>query len=110
MTEENTDKNPIESTDQAAPAAEGAPTDQAALTDEAALNEEASRELEALLAEEESAVAMDAETPSDDEIISAPQSDADRSAIIEALIFVSDEPLSTKILADVLKLDKAVVE
>ncbi len=91
MTEENTDQNPIES------------------TDEAALNEEASRELEALLAEEESAAAMDAETP-DDGPISAPQSDAERSATIEALIFVSDEPLSIKTLADVLKLDKALVE
>jgi len=96
-----------------APAAARASVDGAAPdepVDEAALNEEASRELAALLAEEESATAMDAETPSDDEAISAPRSDADRSAIIEALIFVSEEPLSTKILADVLKLDKAVVE
>lgn len=93
MTEENTDQTPIES------------------TDEAALNEEASRELAALVAEEESAAAMDAETPSsDDDVIASPQSDAERSAIIEALIFVSEEPLSTKTLADVLKLDKALVE
>ena len=77
--------------------------------DEAALNEEASRELEALLAEEESAVAMDAETP-DDGPLGTPQSDADRSAIIEALIFVSEEPLSTKTLAEVLKIEKALVE
>jgi segregation and condensation protein B len=92
MTEENTDQNPIES------------------TDEAALNEEASRELAAMVAEEESAAAMDAETPSDDGEIASPQSDAERSAIIEALIYVSEDPLSAKILADVLKLDKAVVE
>ena len=77
--------------------------------DEAALNEEASRELEALLAEEESAAAMDAETP-DDGSLSAPQSDTERSATIEALIFVSEEPLSAKTLAEVLKLDKALVE
>ncbi|HEX5833305.1 MAG TPA: SMC-Scp complex subunit ScpB [Pyrinomonadaceae bacterium] len=77
--------------------------------DEAALNEEASRELEALLAEEESAAAMDAETP-DDGPLSAPQSDTERSATIEALIFVSEEPLSAKTLAEVLKLDKALVE
>ena len=90
MTEENTDQNPVES------------------TDEAALNEEASRELEALLAEEESAAAMDAETP-DDGPLSAPQSQAERAAVIEALIFVSDEPLSLKTLADVLKEDKDVI-
>ena len=97
---ENTDQNPIEES-----------TDEAALnTDEAALNEEASRELAAMVAEEESAAAMDAETPGDDESIAAPQSDADRSAIIEALIFVSEDPLSSKTLADVLKLDKALVE
>jgi segregation and condensation protein B len=90
MTEENTDQNPIES------------------TDEAALNEEASRELEALLAEEESAAAMDAETP-DEGPISAPQSQAERAAVIESLIFVSEEPLSVKTISDVLKEDKEVV-
>jgi segregation and condensation protein B len=77
--------------------------------DESALNEEASRELEALLAEEESAAAMDAETP-DDGPLATPQSEGERSAIIEALIFVSEEPLSAKSLAEVLKLDKAIVE
>ena len=34
------------------------------------------------------------------------QSDAERAAIIETLIFVSDEPLSSKIISDVLKEDK----
>jgi segregation and condensation protein B len=77
-------------------------------TDEAALNEEASRELEALLAEEESAAAMDAETP-DDGPLAAPQSQAERSAVIEALVFVSDEPLNVKDIAAVLKEDKDVV-
>ena len=39
----------------------------------------------------------------------APQSQAERAAIIEALIFVSDEPLSVKTIADVLKEDKEVI-
>ena len=55
--------------------------------DEAALNEEASRELAALVAEEESADAMDAETP-DDGPLASPQSETEQAAIIEALIFV----------------------
>ena len=76
--------------------------------DEAALNEEASRELAAMVAEEESAAAMDAETP-DDGPLSSPQSEAERTAVIEALIFVSEEPLSVKILSEVLKEDKAVI-
>src|SRR5689334_14435474 len=76
--------------------------------DEAALNEEASRELAAMVAEEESAAAMDAETP-DEGPLSSPQSQAERAGVIEALIFVSEEPLSIKTLADVLKEDKEVV-
>jgi len=76
--------------------------------DEAALNEEASRELAALVAEEESAAAMDAETP-DEGLLSSPQSQAERAGVIEALIFVSEEPLSVKTIADVLKEDKEVV-
>src|SRR5689334_14026070 len=79
--------------------------------DEAALNEEASRELEAMVAEVEAtslaASATDAET--DDVALSAPQSQAERAAVIEALIFVSDEPLSAKTIADVLKEDKDAV-
>ena len=79
--------------------------------DEAALNEEASRELEAMVAEAEAtslaASATDAEV--DDGPLSAPQSQAERAAVIEALIFVSDEPLSAKIIADVLKEDKEVI-
>jgi segregation and condensation protein B len=76
--------------------------------DEAALNEEASRELAAMVAEEESAAAMDAETP-DDGPLSSPQSQSERAAVIEALIFVSEEPLSVKTIAEVLKEDKEVV-
>lgn len=79
--------------------------------DEAALNEEASRELAAMLAEAEatSSVAANAEGPGDTEIYS-PQSDAERAGVIEALIFVSEEPLNAKTIAEVLKEDKQVVE
>ena len=78
--------------------------------DEAALNEEASRELAAMVAEAEqlTAVAGEAEE-GDDADLSAPQSQAERAAVIEALIFVSEEPLSVKAIADVLKEDKEVV-
>ena len=41
--------------------------------------------------------------------LSSPQSQAERAAVIEALIFVSDEPLSAKTIADVLKEDKEVI-
>lgn len=75
--------------------------------DEAALNEEASRELEALVAAEEPPVT---EQAGDDSETYAVQSDAERIAIIEALIFVSEEPLSAKAIADVLKEDRALVE
>ena len=98
MTEENTDQKTIDSADEASPD-----------LDEVALNEEARRELAALVAEEESAAAMDAETPDDGPIVS-PQSETERSAVIEALIFVSEEPLSARTLAEVLKLEKAGIE
>lgn len=93
MTEENTEKEPIES------------------VDEAALNEEASRELEAMVAEvEATAVAASATSAEvDDAPLSAPQNQAERAAVIEALIFVSDEPLSVKTIADVLKEDKDAI-
>src|ERR1051326_1504019 len=78
--------------------------------DEAALNEEARREVAAVVAEAEQSPA----TAADDEGAhdgppSAPQSQTGRAAIIEALIFVSDEPLSVKMIADVLKEDKQVI-
>jgi segregation and condensation protein B len=75
--------------------------------DEAALNEEASRELEALVAAEEP-VAEDA--AGDEASVYTAQSDAERIAIIEALIYVSEEPLSAKAIADLLKEDRAAVE
>ena len=94
MTEENTDQKPVES------------------VDEAALNEEASRELEAMVAEVEAAtvaaVASGAED-ADDVELSAPQSESERAAVIEALIFVSEEPLSARTIAKVLKDEEGVV-
>jgi segregation and condensation protein B len=77
--------------------------------DEAALNEEASRELAAMVAEAEvsdiSESDDDAEAP-----IYSPKTDAERAGIIETLIFVSDEPISSKVIADVLKEEREVVE
>jgi len=78
--------------------------------DQAALNEEASRELDAMLAEAEAtqrAEATDAET---DQAPHALQSLAERLGVIEALIFVSEEPLSPKTIAEVLREDRQVVE
>ena len=84
-------------------------TDQ--ILDEAALNEEASRELAAMVAEaEQSSVESGEAEDVDDAALSAPQSQAERAAVIEALIFVSDEPLSVKSIADVLKADKEDVK
>jgi segregation and condensation protein B len=78
--------------------------------DEAALNEEASRELAAMVAEAEQSSPTAADDEGDDDgPLSAPQSQTERAAIIEALIFVSDEPLSVKMIADVLKEDKQVI-
>ena len=76
--------------------------------DEEALNEEASRELAAMVAEAEQ-TSLTEEEGDDDTPLSSPQSQAERAAVIEALIFVSDEPLSVKTIAEVLKEDKAVI-
>ncbi len=77
--------------------------------DEAALNEEASRELAALVAEAEQSSPASEEEDADDSPLSSPQSQSERAAVIEALIFVSEEPLSAKNIADVLKEDKQVI-
>jgi len=77
--------------------------------DEAALNEEASRELAAMVAEAEQSSTAAEDDASDDALLSSPQSQAERAAVIEALIFVSDEPLTAKSIADVLKEDKEVI-
>jgi segregation and condensation protein B len=89
MTEENVDNN-----------LEAAP-------DEAALNEEASRELEAMVAAEEPAVEAAAAEDPETYVV---QNAAERRGVLEALIFVSEEPLSAKVIADVLREDRAVVE
>jgi segregation and condensation protein B len=78
-----------------------------AVVDEAALNEEASRELAALVAAETPAAEAEASEESGTYVV---QSSAERLAIIEALIFVSEEPLSAKVIADVLREDRAIVE
>jgi len=77
--------------------------------DEAALNEEASRELAAMVAEAEHTSGSIEEETDDDTPLSSPQSQAERAAVIEALIYVSDEPLSVKTIADVLKEDKQTI-
>ena len=81
----------------------------AEVVDQAALNEEASKELEALISEAESEVsAIDAAQEAGEayQISNA----SERVAVIEALIFVSGEPLSAKVIAEVLKEDRSVVE
>ena len=79
--------------------------------DQAALNEEASRELAAMVAEVEAGDAQPGEDGEPEVELSAPKSDAERAAIIETLIFVSDEPLTTKLIATVLKeQDKEAIE
>ena len=75
--------------------------------DEAALNEEASRELEAMVAAE--SPAAETETSEDPGTYKV-QNAAERIAIIEALIFVSEEPLNGKTMAEVLREDREVVE
>jgi segregation and condensation protein B len=76
--------------------------------DEAALNEEAAKELEALVAAE----TPDGETQesADEGATYQVQNPAERAGIIEALIFVSEEPISAKTIADVLREDRSVVE
>ncbi len=76
--------------------------------DEAALNEEASRELAELVAAE--SAPTETEDSGDESVVYAVQSSAERIAVVEALIFVSEEPLSTKSIAAVLREDRAVVE
>jgi segregation and condensation protein B len=75
--------------------------------DEAALNEEASRELEAMVAAESPAAETEGAEDAGAYVV---QNAAERGAIIEALIFVSEEPLSTKTMAEVLREDREVIE
>jgi segregation and condensation protein B len=79
--------------------------------DQQALNEEASKELEAMVAAEEAfqnvAEATGAET---NDAPHSLQSMAERIGVIEALIFVAEEPLTIRIIADVLEEDRDIVE
>lgn len=75
--------------------------------DQDALNEEASRELAAMVAAD--ATTGEADDSSEPEAY-ALQSDAERRGVIEALIFVSEEPLSSKAMASVLKEQVDVIE
>ena len=75
--------------------------------DEAALNEEASRELEAMVAAESEAAETEGPDGTETYVV---QNAAERIAIIEALIFVSEEPLSVKTMAEVLREDRELVE
>lgn len=75
--------------------------------DQAALNEEASRELEAMVAAESADVEIQESEESGTYVV---QSAAERIAIIEALIFVSEEPLSAKTMAGVLREDREVID
>ena len=76
------------------------------VVDEAALNEEASRELEAMVAAEGGTLESD---EPEDVGAYAVQNEAERRAILEALVFVSEEPLSTKTIAELLREDREVV-
>ena len=63
-----------------------------------------------MVAEVEASSKPDSQTETDDDgPLHSLKSEAERAAVIEALIYVSEEPLSTKIIADVLKEDREVV-
>ncbi len=89
---------------------ERAKNDPADAVSEAALNEEASRELEAMVAEVESSAVSAASDAGAEPAPYTLQSQAERAGVIEALVFVSEEPLSGKTIAEVLKDDRAVVD
>jgi segregation and condensation protein B len=76
--------------------------------DEAALNEEAAKELEALVAAE--ATGVETQESTDEGTTYQVQNSGERAGIIEALIFVSEEPISAKTIADVLREERSVVE
>lgn len=79
--------------------------------DQEALNEEASKELEALVAAEAGVqTAAEAAGTETDDAPHALQTMGERVAVIESLIFVAEEPISAKIIADVLKEDRSMVE
>jgi segregation and condensation protein B len=76
--------------------------------DEAALNEEAAKELEELVAAE--ATGVEAQDSTDEGTTYQVQNSAERAGIIEALIFVSEEPISARTIAELLREERSVVE
>jgi len=76
--------------------------------DQATLNEEAAKELAALVAAEETSVESQDQT--DAPTAYQVQNSAERAGIIEALIFVSEEPISAKTIAELLREERAVVD
>lgn len=76
--------------------------------DEAALNEEAAKELEALVAAE--ATGVEAQDSPEEGAAYQVQNSAERAGIIEALIFVSEEPISAKTIAELLREERGGVE
>jgi segregation and condensation protein B len=76
--------------------------------DQAALNEEAAKELEAMVAAETTDV--EAQDSGDAGTTYQVQSSAERLGIIEALIFVSEEPISAKTIAELLREERSVVD
>ncbi len=76
--------------------------------DQAALNEEAAKELAAMVAAETTEV--EAQDSGDAGATYQVQSSAERAGIIEALIFVSEEPISAKTIAELLREERSVVD
>lgn len=76
--------------------------------DEAALNEEAAKELEALVAAE--ATGVEAAESTDEGATYQVQNSAERAGIIEALVFVSEEPISAKTIAELLREERDVID
>jgi segregation and condensation protein B len=76
--------------------------------DEAALNEEAARELEAMVAAETTDAAASDST--DEGTTYQVQSSAERLGVIEALIFVSEEPISAKTITELLREERSVID
>ncbi len=75
--------------------------------DQEALNQEASQELEALVAAEDATLSTaDASRAETDDAPHTVQSMIERIGVIEALIFVAEEPLSAKTIAEILKEDR----
>ena len=75
--------------------------------DQATLNEEAAKELEAMVAE---ATGIEAQDSADDGAAYQVQNSAERAGIIEALIFVSEEPISAKTISELLREERSVVD